>query len=461
MQFRELFPFLMPGIILQLFVQGFYVHHCINNKDLTKASRLKYALSIAIFTLPAAAIYLLKESKNKQEADSQQGVFDSNVRQAIFVLLVVAFEINAVRVIVNYIGEPQFNSLVWLFAIGLVLMIVTELTIQFKKIKVAYGLSLMLIGVAFVVQYIVYDFNSQFLVIIVLASIINNYPLIQAKRFAYVTLSGFVLISISRPYLVEPSPDFEEVISSVYLSFIIFGLVVASFYMLKKLYITNHDLSKTMKLIEAQNMMIEELSAAQERNKIAKEIHDTVGHRLTGALLSIEAADILQDQQQRSDKLNTARNLIKDALGDIRNSVKLLVEDNFQNFNEKVNQLVADIRKNTHLTIDVVIEIQSPVLSIHQHVLLRAIMECATNTLKHSQSNKADVLIQESNDVLFLSFNDNGRNVQPFTFGFGLNTMKNSVESLGGLLQASSEDDGFQVSIKLPIGKILKGVHHE
>ena len=461
MQFRELLPFLIPGVSLQLFVIAIYVHHVINNKQLDKLSRLKYAISIIIFNLPAAAYYLLKEKPNKEGVDTKKGTFDSNVRQAIFVFLIIAYEIIAIQTLSSLINHREFNLVVWLIATGLVLMIATELTIQKTKIQFAYVQSIALLSMAFVIHNIVFDFYTQFLLIIVLASLINSYPLKHAKRFILVTLLGFISVGIIQPYMTHATPDFEEIISNVFLSFIIFALVVSSFYMLKKLYITNHDLSRTLKLIETQNTMIEELSAVEERNKIAKEIHDTVGHRLTGALLSIEAASILKDNQLQKDKLTTAKHLIKDALSDIRNSVKLLVEDNTQDFKDKADQLIADIFKNTQLSIHAEIDIESKVLSIHQHVLLRAIMECSTNTLKHSHADKADVLIQESHDVLLFSFNDNGNQKHDFNFGFGLNSMKNNVESLGGILDVSSGDDGFLVTIQLPLGRRLKGAKND
>ncbi|MDP2813570.1 MAG: histidine kinase [Erysipelotrichaceae bacterium] len=457
MRFEELLPILLPAGSLQIFVQGYYIWDCIHHPLLNKWAKLKYALGIAAFSLPVAAYYLLKERNEDIGEDISKGVFKSNVRQAIFVLIVIAFEILSITTVASYIGTAEFQPLVWISAISITVMIATELSIQRNKWTIAYTLSILLSFLGFALLYIVFDMNTPFLIIILSASIINNYPLKHVRKFIYFMIFGFVMMGIVRPMLVENVYDFDIIISSVYLNTVILVLVILSFYILKRQYITNYQLVRTLNVVESQNVMIEELSKTEERNKIAREIHDTVGHRLTGALYMIEAAKLNDDRSIINMKLDTAYNLIKDALSDIRHSVKLLVEDTSGVFSDKIETLRLELNKNTGLEIEIIVEATQQIPSIHQSLIFRALMECVTNTIKHSKSTKADILIQVAKSKLLFSYSDNGEGSKPFDMGFGLTSMKDSVESLGGLFSANNGNDGFIVNFTLPLGITNEG----
>lgn len=461
MRFEELLPLLLPAGSLQIFVQGYYIWDCIHHPRLNKWEKLKYALGIATFSLPVAAYYLLKERNEDNGEDISKGVFKSNVRQAIFVLIVIAFEILSITTVSRFIGMPEFQPLVWISAISLTLMIATELSIQKDKWILAYGLSIFLCFLGFALLYIVYDMQTPFLIIILSASIINNYPLKHVRKFIYFMIFGFIMMGIIRPMLVDNIYDLDVIVSSVYLNTVILILIVISFYVLKRQYITNYQLARTLKVVESQNVMIEDLSKTEERNRIAREIHDTVGHRLTGALYMIEVARLNDDRSIANEKLVTAYTLIKDALSDIRHSVKLLVEDTSGIFTDKIETLRVELIKNTGLEIDMIIEATQNIPSIHQSLIFRAMMECVTNTIKHSQATKADILIQEVKSKLLFSYTDNGEGSKPFEMGFGLTSMKDSVESLGGLFSVNNGNDGFIVSFTLPLGIKSEGEPHE
>ena len=461
MRFEELLPILLPAGSLQIFVQGYYIWDCIHHPRLNKWAKLKYAFGIALLSLPVAAYYLLKERNEDNGEDISKGVFKSNVRQAIFVLIVIAFEILAITNVSRFIGAPEFQPIVWISAISITVMIATELCIQKDKWSLAYTLSIFLCLLGFSILYIVFDMQTPFLIIVLSASIINNYPLKHVRKFIYFMIFGFIAMGIVRPMLVDNIYDLDVIVSSVYLNTVILVLVILSFYILKRQYITNYQLVRTLKVVESQNVMIEELSKTEERNKIAREIHDTVGHRLTGALYLIEAAKLNDDRSIINEKLNTAYSLIKDALSDIRNSVKLLVEDTSGFLSDKIENLRIELCKNTGLDIEVIVDATQNIPSIHQRLIFRAMMECVTNTIKHSQATKADILIQEAKSKLLFSYSDNGAGSKPFDMGFGLTSMKDSVESLGGLFSVNNGNDGFIVSFTLPLGIRNEGDLHE
>ncbi|HEX3072568.1 MAG TPA: ATP-binding protein [Ignavibacteriales bacterium] len=93
-------------------------------------------------------------------------------------------------------------------------------------------------------------------------------------------------------------------------------------------------------------------------------------------------------------------------------------------------------------------------MPIQQSVLKQAIVECATNSIKHGKSTEADILIQQSKNMVSMTFSDNGAGSADIIFGFGLSTMRERVQSIGGTLRTESErGEGYTVTISIPAGK--------
>jgi hypothetical protein len=91
MELKEILPFLIPGILFQLSMQVFYIIKCLTDLSLTPVNRSMYAIMIAVFNLPAAAVYLFK-SDGKKSSDAIPDEIDNvspNIRRGIFLLMVL------------------------------------------------------------------------------------------------------------------------------------------------------------------------------------------------------------------------------------------------------------------------------------------------------------------------------------------------------------------------------------
>lgn len=461
MDFGQIAPFIVPAIALQLFVQIVYIFKVINNKAISKITRTKYALGILFFSLPVAAYYLLKHEQHPSESIPEKNVYPHNIRQAVFVILVVAFEIVILKIIVDYIHSSELTSLVWLSGLMLVLLIISEFSYQKAMVSFSYVLYACVGILGLLIEYALNNTNSLLLIIIISGFIINHFSVKASKQLSFLMVGLYVVIGALSQIHRSSVIDIDFMISQVYLNLIIYILILLTFYMLKKQYMMNAQLSGTLSILQQQNEMIEVLSAASERNKIAKEIHDTVGHTLTGSILSLENALTSQTHLKKDEHIKLSKDLIKTALNDIRQSVRMLVTQSTQTFDEKVVELIENIRKTKALHIEYINDNVENINHVHQHILLRAIMECSTNTIKHSDATMANILISETNNVLFFSFNDNGASKKPITMGFGLNTMKDAVTGVGGSFQVSSNDDGFLVLISIPQGKVIEEESNE
>lgn len=118
MLIKELWPVIIPGVLVQILIQAFYIRHCWKNTQLSIRKKWSYILAIAVFSLPAAAIYLIyhPEKAAIYDHDFKNIDIDSNVRQGIFLLLIVAFEIFALRVIADNIQNTYYLLIVSLLA---------------------------------------------------------------------------------------------------------------------------------------------------------------------------------------------------------------------------------------------------------------------------------------------------------------------------------------------------------
>ena len=100
-----------------------------------------------------------------------------------------------------------------------------------------------------------------------------------------------------------------------------------------------------------------------------------------------------------------------------------------------------------------VFESEPDLLDIQQHVLLQAVRELATNSLKHGRSHSFDVLVQEHAGAIRLTVSDDGQGTDTIQPGFGLTHLREQIESLGGSLTLNSAPgDGFGTQLVLPTG---------
>ncbi len=123
-----------------------------------------------------------------------------------------------------------------------------------------------------------------------------------------------------------------------------------------------------------------------------------------------------------------------------------------------LGHILEDVRRTSGITVNCIIELESELLSVQQGILLLAIKECATNSLKHGHCSEIDILVQEYKGDVRLTFSDNGEGAELVQPGSGLSIMRERVESIGGALEINSEKgEGFTVSISIPVGSIQGG----
>ena len=248
-------------------------------------------------------------------------------------------------------------------------------------------------------------------------------------------------------------------------SALLFGLVLAFVLLLVGAVLTEYE--SRAKLVNAHRrlrryaLQIENQATLQERNRIAREIHDSVGHYLTAQSIQLEntALFLTQKPDKAANHLTKARQLGKEALANIRASVATLRNNSLLDkpLREILDKLIADFKINTNIAIASEIDLVSPMNTEITTTLYRIIQEALTNIAKHSHATRVKLYLQQTVSKICLTIEDNGCGFNPTDniTGFGLQGMLERTEALHGNFTIKSEDGkGCQIIVEIPLSLV-------
>ncbi len=201
----------------------------------------------------------------------------------------------------------------------------------------------------------------------------------------------------------------------------------------------------------------EELATMQERNRLAREIHDSLGHYLTIVNVQIEAAKITceSDPARALDALDKAQELAKKGLNSVRESVAALRVSPVENrpLEDAVAELIEESKESGIATEFKVIGASRPVESKSALALYRVVQEGLTNVRKHASASRVDVALDFSQvDTIRLTLRDDGAGAADTSGGFGLIGLRERVHLLDGEFKVETQPgQGFSIDVILPI----------
>jgi signal transduction histidine kinase len=204
-------------------------------------------------------------------------------------------------------------------------------------------------------------------------------------------------------------------------------------------------------------LRIEDQATLQERNRIAREIHDGLGHTLAAQTIQLNNALLFwkSDDEKALAFLKQAKQLGSEALLEIRKSVSVLRSNPLQGLSleSAIDKLLQDFQRMT--AIEVSNSIRLPVLLSQElnTTLYRIVQESLTNIHKHADATMVTVGLQQQAGQIYLSISDNGKGFDPTqnTTGFGLQGMRERVAALSGQFAIySGSDNGCRISVALP-----------
>ncbi|WP_198287581.1 sensor histidine kinase [Rivularia sp. PCC 7116] len=216
---------------------------------------------------------------------------------------------------------------------------------------------------------------------------------------------------------------------------------------------------KSRKKAEKLTQEVEALASKLERHRIARDIHDSLGHTLTTLDVQLELANTLAKRQPENalQALDTCKQLSSQCLVEVRRAVRTMRFATF-NLNEALQTLVEQVRKNRSL--DICMEIKLPNLPLQTAQQLYCITkEGLTNIQKHADASKVTLRGETKFNNIVLEIVDNGKGFNPDSpqAGFGLKGMQERVDVLAGeMIIKSGNTKGTCIQVLIPFLKISR-----
>lgn len=221
---------------------------------------------------------------------------------------------------------------------------------------------------------------------------------------------------------------------------------------------TQEQLALTHQQLQQYALQIEDLAAVQERNRIAREIHDSLGHALTTMNVQLQTAIKLwnHDPTQAKPFLEQAQRLGTVAMKEVRQSVHALRADaqTEEPLELVLAALVQDFCQGTGVAVSTQIELKTVLPPKLSKAIYRVVQEALTNICKHADANSVQLHLHQTTDQICLTIADNGRGfyLQSHSIGFGLHSMRERIVALDGTFQIETKPgSGCRILVELPL----------
>lgn len=205
----------------------------------------------------------------------------------------------------------------------------------------------------------------------------------------------------------------------------------------------------------------EKIAEDRERKRIAREIHDTLGHALTGISAGIDAVGVLIDIDpgRAKTQLQSVSTVVRDGIKDVRGSLNKLrpgaLEDH--TLRDAVLKLVHEYQAISNLQVELTYDWDDVDLDVMvEDTVFRVIQESMTNSVRHGHATYMQISFLVE-DAYVMILQDNGVGFDQLQVGYGLKQMRERVSILGGRIEFANRN-GFYTRIELPKekgGKIL------
>lgn len=190
------------------------------------------------------------------------------------------------------------------------------------------------------------------------------------------------------------------------------------------------------------------LAVMRERNRIAREIHDNVGHMLSRTILQMGALKIINKDENIKPHLDEINNSLNSAMTCMRNSVHNLHDDSIS-LDRTVKEIVKHIAEKFSVSLDM-----SNCENMPKEIklcIIGIVKEAVSNIIKHSNGDKVNIMVRDQPSFYQVLIEDNGQsNGFINTGGMGLENMKSRTENMGGIFNVISDKKYFKIFASIP-----------
>ena len=404
----------------------------------------------------------MSENVNEKLPREKRSIFPQFGKAIVFCLLIAIL----ITLIVLNQSDYSFGVRSWYVTFPVAVALLGENAIKFWVAKhyqvktVCYVfdiLSLMVLTL----------FSDGTLISILYLSILSEFYLNQKSVTASVAMwisSMFIFLVTFALSSVFKSEGFSlsKLLSNAFNDLILFIVHFFAMNFVVQLARKTRELSKTAEDLTSSNEKLriaydelKEITALEERQRIAKDIHDTAGHSITTVIMQTEAAKLAVDSNpEEAKKRIAAANLqAKHALEELRESVHLLSGVSKESsLKEKLEGVVNESMEGTDIAIRYDVD-EITIGDLKARLILNTLKEGISNGLRHGNATAFYFELKEKDGRVEFLLSDNGAGMDAGQLkeGFGLSGMHRRAESLGGTVWFETEpDEGFEIHMTLP-----------
>ena len=253
------------------------------------------------------------------------------------------------------------------------------------------------------------------------------------------------------------SPGLIEVLFNIPVYF----LVSVFAYVFRQAELARRQNQQLLEELRATQNQLQELAVAEERTRLARELHDSLGHQLTVAVVQLEGAQRLipTKPDRASEMIGTMREELKNALADLRRTVTVLrspIADNLR-LESVLLTLSQSFQQNTGLATHFTAASNLPELpEPHRLAIYRAAQEGLTNIQRHANAQNAWVNLEADSKNISLTIKDDGNGFDQRTengSGVGLIGLGERASQLGGEMRITTQPEagGAKLTFILPL----------
>jgi signal transduction histidine kinase len=246
--------------------------------------------------------------------------------------------------------------------------------------------------------------------------------------------------------LIRNLEEHTVMIAVAYFTFQLFGFFMARIAVEERE--ARQALAEANAELRVATGLLDLSSRSEERLRIARDLHDLIGHHLTALSLNLEVASHLASGAAK-EQIEKSQSLTKLLLSDVRDVVSKLRDD-------QPLDLGAAIRSLRDAVPSPAIQLEEEAASVNDPAIaqtaLRALQEIVTNAVRHSGARHLFLRVRRDDGALAIDARDDGAGTDRIDFGNGLRGMRERVQQAGGTMEvASMRGRGFEVHVRLPL----------
>ncbi len=371
---------------------------------------------------------------------------DKNTEKTIWIILYFSFTL--IFLLLLYLSNENRVIIGFLSSL-LIISVSLRLSVLYPNPSKKY-IGKFLIFVDLTVVYLIFATDMSGISILYTIILIMDSIFFHSYTFSFLIIVlgylSFIIYKISTPSLY---PNLGHISLSSIIALLGFVFLSSILYFLKEQIIQRSKLSNSMNEVEEKNIKLEkaysklkehsealeEMAALKERNRISRELHDTVGHTLTTVLVEIEAGKrlLVKDKPGGLDKITLAQEQVRKGLKDIRSSVTMMKEGkDLIEFIPSLKLILEDTKLHTDVKIHYDISLDRNISKTYEKIIYNSLLEGITNGIKHGDAKEFIFKLYDSDENIFFYLEDKGLGSEDIILGFGLTNMKESVESVNG-----------------------------